>query len=69
MLWCSIEEKDTYCLLIFYLGSEHGLFLRPTPRTLVVGGPHLTPAVMIILPAIAAMRGLMKESVALAFRC
>jgi len=42
------------------LGSEHGPFLRPTPRTLVVGGPHLTPAVMIIPPGMATMYVFMK---------
>jgi hypothetical protein len=67
MLWGSIEEEITLCLLIFYLGSEHGPFPRPTPRTLVVGGPQLTPAIMIIPPAMATMCVFMKQSVALAF--
>jgi hypothetical protein len=39
----------------------------PLLSTLVLGGPHLTPAVMIIPPAMVTMFVFKKEAVALAF--
>jgi len=54
-------------LINFLFGVRAWSLSKITPRTLVVGGPHLTPAVMIIPPAMTTMCVFMKESVALAF--